>query len=171
MKALTYIAAVAASVFMLSSCGILGGSSSLTSAQQTVSSTGSASGQAAGAALKSLYGQYKSSGSLQLTNMTNVVNIATLVQNIQGLKGQSDKSAFYKDFASGLILGSDNLVTEKTSTTVMSGLSSLAESVDASSILNSLSKASSTASSNVSSAVSGASNIADSVTSLLNLFK
>ena len=172
MKALPYLTIISVSTLLVCSCGLLGKSTSSTTTEQTVINTATTDGQAAGAALKSLYTQYKSAGKLELTNMNNILSLTTLVQNVKGLKGQSEKSTFYKDFASGLILGSSNLVTEATSSTVMSGLGSLAENVDASSILNSLSNSlSSETTSNVSTAVSDASNIADSVTSILKLFK
>ena len=58
------------------------------------------------------------------------MNLTTLATNVQGLKGQSDKGTFYKDFASGLVLGSSNLVTSTNSTSVMSGLTNLVENVD-----------------------------------------
>lgn len=91
-------------------------------------------GKAAGAALKALYTQYKTDGKLNISNLTNIANITTLATNVKGLKGQTDKTAFYKDFAAGLITGSDNLVTEDTSGSIMSGLTSLANNVDLSNV-------------------------------------
>lgn len=121
------------------------------------------SGQKAGAALKSLYSQYKADGKVDMSNLTTLTNLATLATNVQGLKGQSDKSTFYKDFAKGLVLGSNNLVTNSTSSSVMSGLSNLANNVDLSSLTNVSAKA--------DTAVENATDIASSVTNILNLFK
>ena len=136
MKNLSFILAAFMTLYAVTSCGFLGKTSSSTagSAQTAATATANVDGQAAGSALKSLYNQYKVDGKFDMTNLTNIVNLASLAKNIKGLKGQSDKSAFYKDFASGLILGSNNLVTQQTSSSVMSGLSGLANNIDLSSI-------------------------------------
>lgn len=145
-------------------------------------SAGTTNGQAAGAALKALYGQYKADGKVDMSNLNNIINLATLANNIKQLKGQTDKSAFYKDFAAGLITGSNNLVTSKNSNSVMSGLTNLVSNVDMSSLTEKANAASSTAASAVTNILSGASSkadtaidnaneIASSVTNILNLFK
>ena len=108
---------------------LLGGKTETTTTE-TTATTATLNGQAAGAALKSLYTQYKADGKLDMGNLNNIFNLTTLATNIQGLKGQSNKGAFYKDFASGLVLGSNNLVTSENSTSVMSGLTDLVENVD-----------------------------------------
>ena len=105
-----------------------------TSSTTTTESAGTTNGKAACSALKSLYTQYKADGKLDMSNLNNIMNAATLATNVKGLKGQTDKTAFYKDFASGLILGSENLVTAATSSTIMNGLSNLANNVDLSSL-------------------------------------
>ena len=180
MKALSIIAAVGLSCLTVASCGILGSqtASSSSAATTTVSSSGTVDGQAAGVALKSLYGQYKTDGKLDMSNLNNIVNLASLAQNIKGLKGQTDKSSFYKEFASGLILGSDNLVTEQNTSSVMSGLTGLLNNVDLSGLQEKASQVTETTSEKVegaaqtaTSVISNASSIADSVTSILNLFK
>lgn len=181
MKSLSFILTAFVALYAVTSCGMLGKTSSSTAAastQTTVSSGANADGQAAGAALKSLYGQYKVDGKLDMANLTNIVNLASLAQNIKGLKGQSDKSAFYKDFASGLILGSSNLVTQQTSSSVMTGLAGLVNNVDlsslqakASQLAGNVTEKAESAAATTSAVVSNASSIADSVTSILNLFK
>lgn len=143
----------------------------------TVSPT--VNGQAAGAALKSLYGQYKVDGKLDMSNLTNIMNLTTLATNVQGLKDQTDKSAFYKDFASGLILGSGSLVTAKNSSNVMSGLTSLVNNVDLSGLIKTksaettaaVSEKTAATAATAATALSNASDIADSVTNILNIFK
>ncbi len=113
--------AIATTVVAMASCGVIGGSSA-----NSTSSVATTNGQACGAALKNLYTQYKSDGSLDLKNISNVVNLATLANGVEGLKGQDDKSTFYKEFAAGLVLGSNNLVSQSNSTNVTSSLASLA---------------------------------------------
>ena len=143
----------------------------------TVSPT--VNGQAAGAALKSLYSQYKTDGKLDMSNLSNIMNLTTLATNVQGLKGQTDKSAFYKDFASGLILGSGSLVTAKNSPNVMSGLTSLVNNVDLSGLIKTkaaettaaVSEKTAATTATAATALSNASDIADSVTNILNIFK
>lgn len=82
-------------------------------------------GNAAGVALKELYAQYQADGKLSVTNRKNIKNMSVLATNVQGLKGQSNKSTFYKEFAAGLILGSDNLVNDSNVNGVMKPLSSM----------------------------------------------
>ena len=146
------------------------------STTETVSA-GTTNGQAAGVALKGLYTQYKADGKLDMGNLTNLMNLATLASNVQGLKGQTNKSAFYKDFAAGLITGSNNLVTSKNSTSVMSGLTNLVNNVDLSGLTSKAADASSAvstalsgASSKANTAIDNANEIASSVTNILNLF-
>lgn len=141
-----------------------------TSSTTTTESAGTTNGKAAGSALKSLYTQYKADGKLDMSNLNNIMNAATLATNVKGLKGQTDKTTFYMDFASGLILGSENLVTSATSSNVMSGLSNLANNVD----LSSLTEAATTAATNA--ATSAAAKVVDSettsaISSILSLLK
>ena len=178
MKTLSLILTACLTLGIVSSCGILGGSTASSSAQQTTSSTGTTSGQAAGVALKSLYSQYKADGKFDMGNLNNIINLASLAQNIKGLKGVTDKGAFYKDFASGLVLGSNNLVTEQNSTSVMSGLTNMANNIDLTGLQEKASQAKETVSEKVegvsqtaTSVISNASSIAESVTSILNIFK
>lgn len=147
------------------------------STTETVSA-GTTNGQAAGAALKGLYTQYKADGKLDMSNLNNIINLTTLANNIKDLKGMSNKSAFYKEFAAGLVTGSNNLVTSNNSTSVMNGLSNLVNNVDLSGLTDKASSASSAVSSalagasgKATTAVENASEIATSVTNILNLFK
>ena len=154
-------------------------------------------GQAAGAALKSLYTQYKADGKLDMTNLNNILNLTTLSNNIKDLKGMSNKSAFYKDFATGLIKGSDSLVDKSNSTSVMNGLTNLVNNVDLSglttttetatetvtsaatsaatsalsSLLSGSSSSTSSTTTDAATTISNASEIASSVSSILKLLK
>ena len=145
-------------------------------------SDGTLSGKAAGAALRSLYVQYKKDGKLDMANLNNIVNITTLATNIQGLKGKSDKMAFYKDFAAGLILGSENLVNEKNSSSVMTGLQNIVNNVDltaftkqaedkAASAVSSIKGKINDASGKADTAMGKASEVADALSDILNVFK
>ena len=113
--------AVAALLLSTVSCGVLGLGGN---------SDGSVNGQTSGAALKSLYSQYKTDGKVDLANLNNVISMAQLVNGIQGLKNVDDKSKFYGDFAAGLILGSNNRVTQQTSNPVTSTLQGLVQGTD-----------------------------------------
>ena len=126
MKKLFGILVCLAVCLMTASCSILGIGAKNGSA--------SVSGQASGAALKSLYSQYKTDGQIDVTNLSNIVMLSQLANGIQGLKGVDDKSAFYTDFAAGLILGSDNLVTKQTANPVTSTLQTLASGTDLSTL-------------------------------------
>ena len=159
---------------------LLGGKSTTTT--ETTTTTATTNGQAAGVALKALYTQYKADGKLDMGNLTNLMNLTTLATNVQGLKGQSDKGTFYKDFASGLVLGSSNLVTSTNSTSVMSGLTNLVENVDLSGLTASAEEKAQSAASTLTEKLAGASDkantavenateIAGAVTNILNLFK
>lgn len=135
-------------------------------------------GQAAGVALKSLFTQYKTDGKLDMGNLNNLMNLAALATNVQGLKGQTDKTSFYKDFASGLVLGSNNLVNSANSTSIMSGLQNLVNNVDLSGLTQkaettkeNLTEKLTAASSKANTAVANATEIAGAVTNILNLFK
>lgn len=120
MKKISTILAVVAVCMLTASCGVLG----------MGNGNGSTNGQQSGAALKSLYSQYKSDGKVDLANLNNIISMAQLVNGIQGLKDVDDKSKFYGDFATGLILGSNNLVTQQTSNPVTNTLQTLVQGTD-----------------------------------------
>ena len=126
MKKFFGFTACLAICLMTASCGILG--------VGTKSGSASVSGQASGAALKSLYSQYQTDGQIDITNLNNILMLAQLSNGIQGLKGVDDKSEFYSQFAQGLILGSDRLVTKNNANTITSTLQSLASGTDLSTI-------------------------------------
>ena len=154
------------------------GKTTETTTTATTTTDATVNGKTAGVALRALYTQYKADGKLDMANLNNIANVATFSANIQGLKGQSDKTAFYKDFASGFILGSNNLVNEANSTTVMNTITSLVENVDlsgveqkATEVAATASNAATTAASSAATAVSSVASVADSVSSILSLFK
>ena len=127
MKLSTIFAAVAALV-LATSCGIFGAGNG--------TATPTSNGQASGAALRNLYTQYKADGNkVDMTNLNNILNLATLSQAITELKdaGKVDKSDYVREFATGLILGSNNLVNQTNSTPVVSNLTNIA-GIDLSSV-------------------------------------
>ena len=150
---------------------------SATTATETAS-TATVDGKAAGVALRALFTQYKADGKFDMGNLNNLLNLTSLANNIQGLKGQTNKGAFYKDFASGLVIGSNNLVTEQNTTSVMDGLTNLVNNVDLSGLTQKAEETQATVAEKVASAttkantaVTNATEIASAVTNILNIFK
>lgn len=138
---------------------------------ETTETAATTNGQAAGAALKALYSQYKTDGKLDMGNLTNIMNLAALANNVKDLKGQTNKSAFYKDFATGLVSGSGSLVSSANSNNVMNGLTNLVNNVDLSSLQGKATDVVSNVKTKGTEALTNANQIATSVTSILNLFK
>ncbi|MCQ2074928.1 MAG: hypothetical protein MJY77_07040 [Bacteroidaceae bacterium] len=138
----------------------------------TGNSLGSSNGQAAGAAIRSLYTQYKNDGKIDVTNMNNVVNMVSLANGIQGLKGLDDKSAFYKDFATGLILGSNNLITNNNSSAITGLLGGLASLTGiATGALNNMVSSAASGTQNALSAISDkTAGVASTVSTLSSIF-
>ena len=150
---------------------------SATTAAETAS-TATVDGKAAGVALRALFTQYKADGKFDMGNLNNLLNLTSLANNIQGLKGQTNKGAFYKDFASGLVMGSNNLVTEQNTTSVMDGLTNLVNNVDLSGLTQKAEETQATVAEKVASAttkantaVTNATEIASAVTNILNILK
>lgn len=149
-----------------------------TSSTTTEQSTATTNGQTAGVALKALYTQFKADGKLDMSNLNNILNLTALSNSIKDLKGMTNKSTFYKEFAQGLIMGSNNLVTSTNSTSIMNGLTSLVNNVDLSGLTQKAESAQDKATSALSAlsgktttALDNANEIANSVSSILNLFK
>ena len=113
-----------------------------------------------------------------MSNVNNLLNLTALANNIKGLKGQTNKAAFYKDFASGLVSGSNNLVTTENSTSVVDGLKNLVENVDLSALTQKAESTATTVSDKVATATekantaaSNVNEIATAVTNILDIFK
>ena len=139
--------------------------------ETTAASAATSNGQAAGAALKALYTQYKADGKIDLSNINNIMNLAALANNVKDLKGKTNKSAFYKDFAAGLVTGSNSLVTSSNSTAVMNGLSKLVNNVDLTALQGKASEVVENVTTKGSAALEDANQIATSVSSILKLLK
>lgn len=168
MKKVFFIAAVA--LMGLTACSTLTGTTSPSSSTAnaatgatTVTNATNNDGQAAGAALRALYAQYKTDGKFDYTNLNNAMNAIQLVKSCQNLKSNAKDGSYWKNFATGLILGSDGLVTDKISNTVTEQLNTLAEKVDSSKI--------EAASNSAISAIQTAGETASSISNILSLFK
>ena len=132
-KVLSAIAALSLVAIMATSCGLAGSLANTSSASSNGSTTGSA--------LTSLLSQYLKDGKLDTSNLSNLINLATIASSIQSLKGQSTGSSTLADFASGLITGSNNQISQPNSGTITNILASLANSVDLSSLASLLTRA------------------------------
>lgn len=144
MKLKSLILAAAAIIVTATSCGVLGGNNNKTATAQ---------GTSVGAALASLYGQYKTDGKIDLGNITNIINIATIANNLGVLKTKASTAAgnvavaadntanaagnalatILAQYGAGLGKGSGGLVNEKNSTSILGTLGTLAN-VDLSAI-------------------------------------
>ena len=122
MKALKIFAVAAMAVMLAVPCRANVSSVAAPAGQTTSASLTKNNGAAAGKALLALYTQYKSSGSLDMTNPTNIVNMVTLANNIKGLKSSANTTNFVK----GLISGSGKLVNNSNSKTVLGSLTKIA---------------------------------------------
>ena len=122
MKVLKIFAVAALATVLAAPCRANVSSAAVPADQTTSTSLTKNNGAAAGKALLALYTQYKSSGSLDMTNPTNIVNMVTLANNIKGLKSNTTTTNSVK----GLISGSNKLVNNSNSKTVLSSLTKLA---------------------------------------------
>lgn len=124
--------------------------SDLANSSQSTVSEATASGQACGKAIKGLYTQYKADGKLDMKNATNLLNIASLSASIAQIKDQEKDTDFYKEFATGVVTGSTQIVTTSNVDNVLSTLSGL----DLSSLVSSSETTSSSSTTTTSSSAS-----------------
>lgn len=89
-------------------------------------------GKAAGAALRALYTNYKAAGKFDVKDPSNILNTISLITNCKNLKEKASDKAYWTSFASGLVAGSEQLVTEEISNQVTEGLNTLVSNVDTS---------------------------------------
>ena len=175
MKRILSLVAAAALLLMTSSCGVLNSSNASSLANTAVGAlstlTGNAqsAGRVSGAALKDLYTQFKNGG-LDLSNANTLANLASLITGIQGLKTTNDRNAFYTDFASGLILGSSSLVNSNNTNSILNTLTSMAN-LDLSQITNAAAQAATGAATAVNTTSGNVASALGSLSSIFNLFK
>lgn len=184
MKALKIFTVAAMAIMLAAPCHANVSSEAAPAAQTASTSLTKNNGAAAGKALLALYTQYKSNGSLDMTNAMNIANMITLANNIKGLKSNVNTANFVK----GLISGSGKLVNTGNSKNVLGSLTKLA-GLDLSSLQTSAKAAAKTAATNAaksaatdalskiasskdaSTAVSNAKEIASAASTLNSLFK
>ena len=176
MKVLKLFAVAALTAALAAPCRANGSSAAVPAGQTTSTTLTKNNGAAAGKALLALYTQYKSNGSLDLTNPTNIVNMVTLANNIKGLKSNISTTNFVK----GLISGSGKLVNSSNSSTVLSSLTKLS-GLDLSSLQTSAKTAASNAAKSAatdalgkmisSSTASSAKEVVSAASTLTSLFK
>lgn len=119
MKKLFVLAAIVSAIAMFCTAPKAQAQSSLSN---IVGSLTSDNGTSAGAALLSLYTQYKADKKIDLSNPKTISSLVTLASNIKGLEKLKNTSSF----VSGLISGSKNLVNTGNSGTVLNSLKSIA---------------------------------------------
>ena len=68
-------------------------------------------GKNAGVAVQGLYGAYKRTGTIDLTNTTNLNNALSLAAAYSNLKQNKNNAEYSKAFTTGLIASSAGLIT------------------------------------------------------------
>ena len=123
-------------------------------------------GQQTGVALGALNTQYKADGKMDMTNFTNILNVAIVANAAQTLKDQTEGGQYYKDFSKGLIVGSNELISEATVGNVIAGIGALTN-VD----VNALQGKGEGAAAKGAVAMENLANIASSVSVIMALFQ
>lgn len=138
---------------------LFGGSKSTTTTTTTAAPTTNADGKAAGKALRTLYTSYKETGSFNYKDPMTILNTISLVNSCKNLKEKAQDKTYWTSFASGLVSGSENLVTEQLSNTVTTQLNNIVTNIDTEKLESAAEKATAVKS------------VAGDVTSLLQMFK
>lgn len=68
-------------------------------------SEATAAGESCGRAVKELYAQYKTDGTLDFSNASNLINLASLTSSLSIIRNQDKDTDFYKEFAAGVLSG------------------------------------------------------------------
>ena len=124
------------------------------------------SGQQTGVALAALHSQYKAAGKVDMSDFSNILNVAIVANAAQTLKEQTEGGQYYKDFGKGLIVGSNELVSDATLGNVVAGISALTN-VD----VNSLQGKGDNAAAKGVEAMENLADIATSVSAIMALFQ
>ncbi len=91
-------------------------SCSLFNAAASSNTVAKASGQTCGAAVQGLYGSYRNTGNVDLSNPTNLNNALALATSYANLKQNKDNADYRKAFTAGLIASSAGLITSANAT-------------------------------------------------------
>ncbi len=149
------------------SCGVFGGAgtpstSSTSSTTPSTNTTAAQAGKNAGVAIDALTAQYKADGKIDMKNFTNLANILNLIGSAQGLKENKDDATYKKGFIQGLIANSIN-IDAASAPSITDKLQELAAKTDTSKLQSAVQKGQATA--------AEVQNVANSVTSIISLFK
>ena len=155
MKAKSLIFAAAAAILLTASCSVFKGASS----------SASTSGSSVGAAIASIYANYKKTGKLDLSNLSNILDLATILGQLGTLANATN--SFADEFSAGLVEGSQNLINSKNVAPILASLKSMAE-IDSAAIL---SAASAAADGTVTQLSTSNQNVSAAVNALTNIFK
>lgn len=116
MKKIT--ALLLCSLIFLTSCGTMGTGTA-------AGAGGSASytaGQSIGNVIKTLFAQYKSTGSVNLKDPNTLLSLASLAGSYQSIKSSLANKGNYADLLAGMITGSANAVANEKSASSILGL-------------------------------------------------
>ncbi len=72
--------------------------------------------------MKSLNEVYKSTGTLDLTNLTNLTNAVTVAQAASNLKQHKGDKTYQASFVTGMVTGSNGSITQAAASTIMNSL-------------------------------------------------
>lgn len=122
MKLVKVLATAFAAVLMTATAQTASAQINLQRVASTAAVLTSSQAQQIGSSLLQLYTNYKAAGKFDIKDANNVTALMLLAKNVADLSIK-DKSSFVSD----LIKGSNNLVTEKNSDTVIDTLQSLSQ--------------------------------------------
>lgn len=103
-------------ILMLCIATLAMSSCSLFDAAASSNTVAKASGQSCGSAVQGLYGAYRNTGNIDLTNATNLNNALALATSYANLKQNKDNADYRKAFTAGLIASSAGLITSANAT-------------------------------------------------------
>ena len=156
MKLFKCLAVASAAAILLSSCSILKGNSS----------DASSSGITTGSALAALYKIFKSTGTIDLSNLTNIINLGKILTGAGTLADATN--SFTDQFVTGLINGSSNLVNNANAGSVVNALKALSN-IDTSAITAAATAAANGTATQLSNSTAGVASTLSSLTNIFNL--
>lgn len=100
------------SILLVSFATLLFASCGAVSSAASSNTVAKATGQSCGTAVQGLYGAYKNTGTIDLTNTTNLNNALALATAYTNLKNNKDNTEYRKAFTTGLVASSAGLITQ-----------------------------------------------------------
>ena len=156
MKVFKRLAAASAAVILLSSCSVI----------KSVTSDASSTGISTGSALATLYQIFRSTGSIDLSNLANIINIGKILTGASSLTDAT--SSFTDQFISGLMSGSSNLVNNSNANGVMNALKMLSN-IDTSAITSAAAAAANGTATQLNNSMAGVASTMSTLTSIFDL--